>query len=26
VLAPKQGDSPTNPQLVANVLGFDSNY
>jgi lipoprotein-anchoring transpeptidase ErfK/SrfK len=26
VLAPKQGDSPTNPQLVANVLSFDSNY
>jgi lipoprotein-anchoring transpeptidase ErfK/SrfK len=26
VLAPKQGDSPTNPQLVANVSGFDSNH
>ena len=23
VLAPKQGDSPTNPQLMANVLGVD---
>jgi hypothetical protein len=23
VLAPRQGDSPSNPQLVANVFGVD---